>query len=197
MRAPIIFVFVSSLCILPAACGGSSGNSDGSAGKPGSGGLGGTAGLTGSGGLGGTAGKPGSGGAAGAAGPSCATSPCANGICTGTQQGCDGAWTCAPITGACTMDLASYCGCDGVTYQDSSTCPTRPYLFKGTCDQGASCNSAQVACNGIAPTCPSGQAPSVVNGCWGQCIWIEYCQCTTPTDCPSGHSCRMGAGLCN
>lgn len=59
--------------------------------------------------------------------------PCVGGVCIG--MGCTGpAWECVFTGMACTDDLAAYCGCDGLTFYDSSTCPTQPFADRGACD---------------------------------------------------------------
>ncbi len=61
------------------------------------------------------------------------TDDCAAGeMCTGSE-GCGVPWTCQAAR-ACTMDLVTFCGCDGQTFQGSSTCPTRPYSRRGECE---------------------------------------------------------------
>jgi hypothetical protein len=86
------------------------------------------------GGGGGSASSPegGSGGATGHSGP-CFDSPCA-GTCKGTT--CAGAWTCDTSAQACTSDIAEYCGCDGQTFEDSGSCPTRAFASRGACASG-------------------------------------------------------------
>jgi hypothetical protein len=60
---------------------------------------------------------------------------CASGSCVG--EGLEG---CSPsaqgICGAvaCTMDLASYCGCNGVEFQASGSCPNQPFAYRGPCE---------------------------------------------------------------
>lgn len=70
-------------------------------------------------------------------GPCLADAECASGICEG--QGCDtkqpGA--CAPKSRGCTRDLREYCGCDGITFSTSGSCPGRRYARKGACTQSA------------------------------------------------------------
>lgn len=47
---------------------------------------------------------------------------------------CGGApWRCGPA-GNCNLDLVAYCGCDGVTFHGSSTCPGRPFAHRGGCE---------------------------------------------------------------
>jgi len=54
--------------------------------------------------------------------------------CVG-PEGCSVPWTCQPAQGrACTADVAPFCGCDGATFGASSTCPDRPYLYRGPCE---------------------------------------------------------------
>ncbi|MCR9161864.1 MAG: hypothetical protein ACE37F_25760 [Nannocystaceae bacterium] len=46
----------------------------------------------------------------------------------------------------------------------------------GTCEvEEVSCDPLLVECDQDPPTCPDGQAPRVVDGCWGACIPVEYC----------------------
>jgi hypothetical protein len=61
---------------------------------------------------------------------------CASGTCEG--EGCfdDRPGTCAPAQRGCTKDLRSYCGCDGVTFKTSGSCPKRRYSAKGACPTG-------------------------------------------------------------
>ena len=63
----------------------------------------------------------------------CSTdSECPGGICEG--QGCaPGEGRCVSNRRACTRDLVSYCGCDGVTFRASGTCPGRRYASRGPC----------------------------------------------------------------
>ncbi|MBV1861542.1 MAG: hypothetical protein KUG77_24195 [Nannocystaceae bacterium] len=46
----------------------------------------------------------------------------------------------------------------------------------GTCEvEEVSCDPTFVVCDEAAPECSKGQAPRVVDGCWGGCIPVEYC----------------------
>ena len=58
---------------------------------------------------------------------------CASGICEG--QGCGEAdrGVCVSKKRRCTADLRSYCGCDGVTFQSSGSCPGRRYSARAAC----------------------------------------------------------------
>ncbi len=57
---------------------------------------------------------------------------CASGMCEGL--GCDGKGAvCVPADRKCTDDLQAYCGCNGVTFHDSGSCPRRPYRARGAC----------------------------------------------------------------
>jgi hypothetical protein len=73
--------------------------------------------------------------AGGRAGPRTCTSSAQcgrNEICDGAP-GCGRPWTCVPAR-PCLMDLVPFCGCDGKTFQASSTCPGRPHAHKGRCE---------------------------------------------------------------
>lgn len=71
-------------------------------------------------------------------GASCASGlECASGICEG--EGCtdDALGTCMPRGRMCTKDLRPYCGCDGVTFRDSGSCPMRRFQHRGPCEGGS------------------------------------------------------------
>jgi hypothetical protein len=70
----------------------------------------------------------------GGAGACTDSNDCASGICEG--QGCgtpDG--RCAAKERPCTADIVPHCGCDGVTFTSSSTCPGRRFAHRGRCEQ--------------------------------------------------------------
>ncbi|HTJ42618.1 MAG TPA: hypothetical protein VL463_11020 [Kofleriaceae bacterium] len=70
--------------------------------------------------------------AARAPGASCTTAAdCDSGICEG--EGCDAPGRCADKRRMCTMDLIDMCGCDGQTFQSSSSCPGRRFAHRGAC----------------------------------------------------------------
>ena len=52
-------------------------------------------------------------------------------VCWGVP-GCGTAWSCIRARG-CRRDSVPYCGCDGVTFRASSTCPGRPFVYRGAC----------------------------------------------------------------
>ncbi len=149
-------------------------------------GTGGTGGQGGMGGTGGAGGLHGSGGTTATGGQTACSSsePCAQGLCVGAS--CGDPWTCVVDGQDCAGTLVDYCGCDGVIFQDSWACPTRPYSSPGACPPGsANCDQRDVACNMLPPTCGPGQFPRVVGSCWdGTCVSLEQCQCTVTEECP-------------
>jgi hypothetical protein len=111
--------------------------------------------------------------------------PCAAGVCEGAS--CDGTWTCSSDGRACTTDLVEFCGCDGTTFKDSSSCPRRPVAFRGKCEDGVSCDVRKVTCSTAAPSCIEGNVPRVVGSCYdGTCVPLGHCTCTDVADCPAG-----------
>lgn len=66
-------------------------------------------------------------------GEACETAEqCSSGICEG--QGCGSMeGICAPKARMCTRDWRAYCGCDGVTFNASGSCPGARYATKGAC----------------------------------------------------------------
>ena len=82
-------------------------------------------------------GATGAGGGLKADGASClASEECTSGICEGEGCGDTKPGTCAPANRACTRDLRPYCGCDGVTFRTSGSCPGRRFAYKGECTTG-------------------------------------------------------------
>ena len=64
----------------------------------------------------------------------CTTSEdCGDGmVCEG--EGCgEGQGVCAAKDRMCTRDLQTYCGCDGVEFQSSGSCPGQRYSVRGAC----------------------------------------------------------------
>lgn len=58
---------------------------------------------------------------------------CASGVCEG--EGCGPKQgKCAAKDRKCTMDLRSYCGCDGKSFQGGGNCPKKRYAKKGACE---------------------------------------------------------------
>jgi hypothetical protein len=184
-----------------AATGGvaSGGTASGSGAASSSGGTTSTGGASNPGG-GSAGGSTSSGGGTTLPGECKANAPCDSGVCAGDS--CAEAWSCVPSPGGCTKDLVEYCGCDGVTFMDSGTCPTRPYSNQGPCSKGTlvDCNPEHITCLPIIapPECPEGQVYSVTNNCHGDCVPIDQCACNAPADCPNNdqYTCNNSTGAC-
>lgn len=80
---------------------------------------------------------------------------CASSVCEGLGCG-EGEGRCAAQAARCTRDLRPYCGCDGVTFRASGSCPGARYQFEGDCDlapDGQSCldggDCASGVCEGL------------------------------------------------
>lgn len=109
------------------------------------------------------------------AGAACAApTDCASGVCEG--EGCGATLgVCAEASRACTKDLREYCGCDGVTFGASGSCPGRRFAYAGECKAA---EPEPPACPG-APDCPK-QA--------------DGSPCLAGTDCISGTCEGEGCG---
>lgn len=61
------------------------------------------------------------------------------------------------------------------------------------------CNPQHVLCDAIEPVCfRAGTVPSVVDGCWGECVDLVSCQpvaCGGDSQCPQQTSCQE-SGFC-
>jgi hypothetical protein len=119
-----------------------------------------------------------------AAGASCTTAAdCASGICEG--EGCgDARGFCAEASRACTKDLRPYCGCDGVTFGASGTCPGRRFAHTGSCDTAT--QTPPPPPPPPTPTCPG--SPT----CAAQ---PDGSPCLDNTHCSSGVCEGIGCGI--
>jgi hypothetical protein len=115
-----------------------------------------------------------------------AASPCPTGAqCIG--DGCGERWECIMDNDAkhpCPTDLATYCGCDGVTFTAANTCPDRPYQYAGPCDEGTNCDPTDLRCSEAEPSCPEGMLPSIIHGQYGPCVPFASCRCEYAWECP-------------
>ncbi len=53
-------------------------------------------------------------------------------VCAG-PAGCGDPWTCVRRTERCNPDTQYFCDCEGETFTASMTCPSRPYVHRGSC----------------------------------------------------------------
>jgi hypothetical protein len=118
-----------------------------------------------------------------------ASIPCLSGS-NCTADSCAGPWTCVyhfdeTLEHPCSETVIPFCGCDGVTFEASETCPDRPWVHAGACGDGVNCNAQEVKCSDPKPTCNPGQEASVVGDCWGKCVDIAECRCLYHWQCPN------------
>ncbi len=138
---------------------------------------------------------------------------CSNGVCTeggfcSQNSDCGAGYYCDTSRSSCTPGCAqnSDCpagnACINNTCTATCTCTTDADAVKagygwcdnGTCAQGTDPNGScggSITCTTAQPTCPSGQVPTISNGCWtGNCEAYSACDvkpaCTSindETDC--------------
>jgi hypothetical protein len=46
------------------------------------------------------------------------------------------------------------------------------------------CDPSKVLCKRTAPQCVFGEVPEVVAGCYGECVKVDRCACSTAAECP-------------
>lgn len=65
--------------------------------------------------------------------------------------------------------------------------PSIPAAELGTMD----CDPVKIRCRRAPPECPAGQVPSVSGSCFGACVAVEKCACSTAAQCPQSdkHTC--------
>ncbi len=121
------------------------------------------------------------------------TEICIESMPVATSDNCYTRWECythAPpddgdtVQHACPPEIATFCACDGTMFEVPYACPNRPYDHVGACGDGYSCDIFRVRCADPEPTCPDGQVPAVVSGCWGPCVAIAMCRCDQNWQCP-------------
>jgi hypothetical protein len=62
----------------------------------------------------------------------------------------------------------------------------------GQCVLKIDCDASKVLCNGMPPSCPQGEVPTVANQCWtGKCIKATYCPVV-----PSCDACDFTTSTC-
>lgn len=120
---------------------------------------------------------------------------CTSAFPCGPELTCEGLacgepWTCIShfdetLEHPCAPETILWCGCDGVTFEASVTCPDRPWAHAGACGDGASCTEGAVRCSEPKPVCPEGHEAAVVNDCWGGCVPISACRCIAHWMCPN------------
>lgn len=105
-------------------------------------------------------------------------------MCHGAM-GCGVPWRCVPAT-PCTADVAPFCGCDGVSFEGSSSCPGRPYSARGRCptaDGGVACRAMDARGEGLC----DGYFGVAWNG--AACVSLTGCRCVG-ADCGRAYADR-------
>jgi len=61
------------------------------------------------------------------------------------------------------------------------------------------CDTRKVLCRIVTPDCPAGEVPSVKGTCYGECVKIDRCSCTTADQCPQPeqYTCLKGPMHCS
>jgi hypothetical protein len=155
----------------------------------------GAAGQAGTATTGGGAGKGGSGG-------SSAGSSAGKG---GTSSGGAGAGGTSSSGGAGTGGTSSNAGSAG-TGGTSSNAGSAGMSGAGSSGDGGSenygmndCDPRKITCRRAAPVCDEGEAPSVEGTCYGPCVPIATCACSSADACPLPEmfTCHLSRGRCD
>lgn len=143
------------------------------------------------------AGEPDAGPLVALPGQSCSAAvPCADGPTMECRGGptCGDEWRCVEVAG-CKESGTSWCGCDGVTFTEPTTCPRRPHAYAGECAPpgGLDCDPRGAEhCLIFPDPCASGWAFPVRGGCFEtRCVPLSECACSEDAECPEGR-CVMG-----
>ncbi len=131
---------------------------------------------------------------------------CATGLaCLGQMNCTTASGLCVP-TRPCTRDAAQFCGCDGVTFTTSSTCPNQNYQYMGACrapmgDGGLpGCTTStdcppSTVCEGMGCGTPNGTCVPTDRPCTAD--FAPFCGCDGTTfnsssSCPNRRYARRG-----
>lgn len=124
-------------------------------------------------------------------------SDCVGGsLCQG-PEGCGVTWTCSATPVDCDADLAYFCGCDGRTFQASSSCPGQLYRHRGRCE---SADAGAPACAPVDARA-EGACDLFLGYVWNgrQCAPLSGCRCVGP-GCdqlvPDREACLFAHTLC-
>lgn len=103
---------------------------------------------------------------------------CASGICEG--EGCDVPGRCVPQGRACTDDLVPYCGCDGVLFYGSGSCPEGRYDNSLECQApaGGECNTNDDCASGVCEGQGCGELQGICAPIERSCTEDEVAYCT-------------------
>jgi hypothetical protein len=129
------------------------------------------------------------------------TADCPGGTMCMGPDGCGVPWTCqAPPP--CTRDVALFCACDGTTFRASSTCPGRPFAYRGACgivpppvDAGpAGCALPDGRVCRVGETCRIGECATCFCAASGElrCTMVACVDAGTPRTCASNGDCPAG-----
>jgi uncharacterized protein YceK len=129
------------------------------------------------------------------------TADCRPGLeCLG-GEGCSIPWTCQPALGRpCTDDFSPFCGCNGMTFFGSSSCPSQPYRYRGPCDEPpppVDAGPPPRTCRGNVD-CPAGAMCAGPEGCgipW-TCQPSQPCTRDLATYCACDGSTFMASSTC-
>ena len=68
----------------------------------------------------------------------------------------------------------------------------------GTSTSPLDCDHRKIVCRRAEPVCPAMQVPRVEGTCYGECVPIAECGCTTPEECPheESYTCHRSAMRC-
>jgi hypothetical protein len=129
------------------------------------------------------------------------TADCRSGEECLVREGCDTPSYCGPaLRRPCTDDIATYCGCDGVSFVGSSTCPPRSYAYRGPCrgvdppPPGCRLSDGRICLVGQACVAPDGCNTCVCNPDRTLNCTLRGCvDAGSPMDVPLPRSCRTGS----
>lgn len=70
--------------------------------------------------------------------------------------------------------------------QDAATTDAAPIdaSARDASTTAVSCDRRNLLCRVADPVCPTDQVPEIISNCFGPCVPIDQCVCSSPADCP-------------
>jgi len=88
------------------------------------------------------------------------------------------------LIGSALLCLAPACAKSGEDAGAAGSAGTLSAGSAGTSTDLLECDPSKVLCKRTAPQCVFGEVPQVVDGCYGECVKVDRCACSTAAQCP-------------
>lgn len=104
----------------------------------------------------------------------------------------------APMTRVSDSLTASDAATHSSTEPVQNDAPDSGTTADGGQKEASHCDPRLLRCRRVEPTCDFGFVPRVVNGCYGECVAVDNCECDGPEACPQPelYTCNNSSQRC-